>query len=113
MNKKLAITAITLIAVAMMMSSLGSALANQVEPDGFQQPNGIPPISEECQECDDEFFEEQNEIIDEFFECIDDAEDAADEAECVEEAEEDLLEAFEDWIECLEDNACFLTNGLS
>ena len=111
MNKKLAITAITLIAVAMMMSSLGSVSANQMEPDGAFPGPGPGPISEECKECDDEFFEEQNEILDEFFECIDDAEDAADEAECVEEAEEDFLEAFEDWIECLEDNACFLTNG--
>jgi len=105
----LAISAITLVAVVLGMSALAPALANQVEPDGFQPPNGAPPISEECQECDDELNEELQEINEEFTECIEEAEGDSEEiSECIEEANEDFQEAFDKWEECLEDNACFL-----
>ena len=113
MNKKLAITAITLIAVAMMMSSLGSVSANQMEPDGaFPDPGPGPgPISEECKECDAELTEELLEADAEWIECVADAEGDPEElAECDAELLEDTDEAFEEWDECLDDNACPITD---
>ncbi len=107
MNSKIAISAITLVAVVLGISALVPALANQVEPDGFQQPNGIPSISEECSECIDEFFEENQEIVAEFDECLADVEDSEDLEECLREFNEDFDEAFDEMFECFDDNACF------
>ena len=110
MNSKIAISAITLVAVVLGMSALAPALAYQVEPDGaFPGPG---PISEECQECDEEFFDELQEINEELNECLADVEEPEDFDECVEEFFEDSQEAFDQWLECLEDNACFFVNGI-
>ena len=102
-----AISVIGLVAVVLGMSALAPALANQMEPDGFGGTTGPPPLSEECQECDEELDEEMLEIDEEESECKEDAgTDAEEVAECVAEAEDDRLEAAEEHDECFEDNAC-------
>jgi len=103
MTKTLTISAI-ITSVILLSGTLGFVLSI---PDASA---GIPPLSEECQECDEELDEEMLEIDEEERECKEDAgTDAEEVAECVAEAEDDRDEANEEWEECVADNACMMT----